>query len=300
MYNSRTLRHEYGVYPDGDFALNQRESDAAYDQQSLADLAFNNSCRELLYFHRGQTLYKSFQTINTSGPISPFSLQPNLHRVRFADSSLVFSIAVPFFGSRHVRKENNLATCCRKYLTFGIGSRKYPSYGPCQEELWTVACLLKSEILCQVPDCGHGVDLEGARQLGQWSVAARLWGFQKPTNSLGCIIAASKGGTRIAVANWNVLCIWAVEPDSLMENNANCFYPPFSWSTKTEVIELRPTVLQLHAVCFKLRFLDGEDVLLAVTDRGVMYWDLSPLGRGERTTHRLTPCPDDWKMSNEK
>ena len=85
-----------------------------------------------------------------------------------------------------------------------------------------------------------------------------------------------------------------------MENNANCFYPPFSWSTKTEVIELRPTVLQLHAVCFKLRFLDGEDVLLAVTDRGVMYWDLSPLGRGERTTHRLTPCPDDWKMSNEK
>ena len=67
-----------------------------------------------------------------------------------------------------------------------------------------------------------------------------------------------------------------------------------------ETIELRPTVLQLHAVCFQLRFLDGEDELLALTDKGVMYWDLSPLGRGERTTHRLDPCQDDWKMSNQR
>ena len=98
----------------------------------------------------------------------------------------------------------------------------------------------------------------------------------------------SPGGTRIAMSNWNVIYIWALEPSSLIEDNADGFYPPTLESASSGMIELQPAILPLEAVCFKLRFLDKEDELLAFTDRGVVHWDLGPLARGEREVTRLT------------
>lgn len=259
-------------------------------QQPLTDLAFNDSCSELLYYYRGQTLYGLSQRIFTSDHGAFERPQNNTCTVRFAESNLPFSIAVPFFGARYIYEEHNSVTCSRKYLTFGTATCRYPTHGTSQEELWTVACLLRSEIQCHVRNCEHTVDLDGGRQLDNWTVAARLWGFQKPSNSLGCIVAVSTRGTRLAVANWDFLYVWALEPEELIEDNANGFYGPFSRSTMTKMIELRPILLQLHAVCFKLRFLERENELLALTDRGVMYWDLSSSGNGEKTTHKM----DGW------
>ena len=170
--------------------------------------------------------------------------------------------------------------CHWKYLSLGIARHR--------EENWTVACILKSDTLCRARTCGHELNLDRGRRFADWTVVGRLQGYQDPTSSLGCIIAASPLGTRLAIANWNVIQVWALEPNALIEENEGGFYPPCYQSADSDMIELPPTTLDAEAVCFKLRFTDKENELLAVTDRGLMLWDLTPRGKGKMTVHPLS------------
>lgn len=169
--------------------------------------------------------------------------------------------------------------CRWRYLSFGTATHL--------EENWTVACLLKSEAHCQARNCGHVLNRARGRRLNVWTVVARLWGYKKPTNSLGCIIATTESGNRIAVANWNMLYVWALDPHELIDENISHFYPEMWRSGNSKVVELRPIVLHLEAVCFKLNFTDKENELVALTDRGLMVWDLGPQGTGARMTRNL-------------
>jgi hypothetical protein len=49
------------------------------------------------------------------------------------------------------------------------------------------------------------------------------------------------------------------------------------------IVELKPIVLQPDAVCFKIGFTDQENELMALTDRGMMRWNLGPTGKGRKT-----------------
>lgn len=245
--------------------------DAACDRPPVGDLAFIRDYRQLLYYFKGETMFGVLQDVAMSQ--SPVELE-NKCTVRFTESgSLSFALGVPFFGSH-----NHEPLGRRTYLTFGVATHR--SQG------WTVACLLKSEAAWPA-NCSIALNLDDGLQFGDWTVAARLWGFQHSTSTQGSIVAASKQGTRVAVADWKTLYIWALEPEVLADDNANGFYPTCMQSTRTGLIELRPIVLQLQAVCFKLQFMEGENELLAITDRGAMCWDLSPMGSGERTSYPL-------------
>lgn len=254
----------------------------AHEQGPVRDLVFNDSSSQILYYNRAQTLYGSFQRIDISA--FPDSLELKLYRnscvVPFSDSlSLHFAIDIPFFGTHGTLRQNGRDMCNWKYLSLGIAMH--------QIENWGVACLLRSEALCQSRNCGHTLNLDRGRRFTDWTVVATLSGFQESTSSIGSIAIASPLGTRIAVANWDTIYIWALEPISLIEDNSDGFYPKASQAADSEVVELRPIALPLDAVCFKLMFLDKEDELLALTDRGLMHWDLGPLGKGERETIQL-------------
>lgn len=216
--------------------------------------------------------------------MSSFPVQPTCYDnsciVQFSDSMrLQFSIDIPFFGTHESQTRNGLQICQWQYLAFGIATHR--------EEGWTVACLLKSQASCSSRNCGHVLNLDRGRRFADWTVVARLWGFRNPTNSLGSIVASSKRGTRLAVANWNFLYVWALEPNALIDENANGYYPPSWQSSASDMVELRPIMLPLDAVCFKLFFAEGEDELVAITDKGLKYWDLSTMGHGRRITQEL-------------
>ncbi|KAE8403602.1 hypothetical protein BDV37DRAFT_272024 [Aspergillus pseudonomiae] len=271
-YDSYVLVDWTKQHQDDDVHLHARLAGPRFNCQKgpVIDLAFNDRSTQILYYHRAQTLYGSFQRINmTSFPVQP-TLYENSSLVQFSGSlSLLFSIAIPFYGTHVTRVEGNGHSRCHwKYLALGIATHR--------TEDWTVACLLKSEASCSSQLCGHILNLERGRRFFDWTVVARLWGFQDSNNSLGCKVATSKHGTRIAVANWNVLYIWALQPSALIKQNSNGYYPPLLLSPDSGMVELRPIVIPLDAVCFKLRFTDVEDELLAITDRGLMYWDLGP------------------------
>ena len=246
----------------------------------ITDMAFNDRSSQLLYYYRARTLYGSFQKRD----ISTLQGQPicydNLCIVQFSDSMrLQFSIDIPFFGTHESHSRNGLRRCQWKYLALGIATHR--------EEGWTVACLLKSGASCASHKCGHVLNLDRGRRFADWTIVARLWGFRNPTNTLGSIVATSKRGTRLAVANWNLLYVWALEPNALIDQNANGYYPPSWQSSASNMIELRPIMLPLDAVCFKLFFTQGENELVAITDQGLKYWDLSTLGHGRRLTQEL-------------
>jgi hypothetical protein len=238
-------------------------------------LTFNDRERQLLYHYRAQTLYGSFQrlqSVQLSRPANP--LNENECIVPYSSSlSLRFSIEIPFFATHEFHDNTPGGTCHWQYLAFGIATHRV--------EQWTVACLLKSEAFPRAQHCTHLFNLARGRRFDQWQVMAQLEGFEEITTSHGSCVAASPLGTRIAVANWKTLRVWALEPYEVIGENANGYYPP-SWESDSGVIELRPVVIHLDAVCFQLKFTDKEDEIVAITDRGLFYLNIGPSGRGQQ------------------
>lgn len=101
-------------------------------------------------------------------------------------------------------------------------------------------------------------------------------------------------GTRIAIASWKTLSIWALHPRELIDDEGHEFYPG-SWQNSDKLTELQPVVIQLDAVCSQLRFTDSEDTLVAITDRGFLTIDLRPDGKGVQAVERLA----DWFADEE-
>ncbi|KAL4869325.1 hypothetical protein BDV12DRAFT_83374 [Aspergillus spectabilis] len=243
----------------------------------ITEVAFNDRATQILYHYQARSLYASFQKIDRSG--TP-TLYDNSVPVQFTgDMNLLFSVGIPFFGTHESLNLDGFPVCRWRYLSLGIATHR--------EENWTVACLLRSEAICRSDNCVHSLYLDRGRRLADWVVVARLWGFRDSTDSLGCKVAASMDGTRIAIANWNVVYVWALEPGALIEMDPQEYYHPCWRSPSTGQIELHPIVLHLDAVCFQLRFTTKENELIAMTDRGIMVWDLTPSGRGSKTCQEL-------------
>ena len=250
------------------------------------ELTFTDEARLLLFKSQSQPVYGTFQNIGdlSQSESSRPRLHPNSDVVRFSDrSSLTFSVDLPFFGTHDLvdPPEEPEPLCTWRYLAVGI-----TRYDGC-----SVACILMSEQIFMQSSCGHVWNPGRGRRSTDWKVVARLLGYKKPVSTLGCIIAASKRGTRLAIADWDTIRLWVLEPHELILAEESVYYPSrffASWDNRYgEHLQLRPTILHMEAVCFKLRFTDKEDELLAITDRGVMYWNLGQGGKGRRTVHRL-------------
>ncbi|KAJ5824391.1 hypothetical protein N7447_006731 [Penicillium robsamsonii] len=239
-------------------------------------LAFNDRGFQLLYHYRTQNIYGAFQRLHRLPGLLPGEPKPHVNEnactVQFSPSlSLQFSIGIPFFGTHELGNINQGEQCHWQYLAFGIATHRV--------EKWTVACLLKSETYTG-PRCTHVLNLDRGRRFDNWQIMARLGGFREVTTSHGSPVATSRRGTRVAVANWKTLYVWALNPSELIGDNGTGFYPS-SWESSTGAIELRPVVLQLEAVCSQLCFTEKEDELVAVTDRGMLFLNLGYNEKGK-------------------
>lgn len=264
---------------------NGSSDDALEGKGPTVKLTFNDRGLQLLHYYRACTLYGAFQRLymhpQEDGPQAT-KVSGNACTVSFSDSlSLQFSIGIPFFGTHEAGVGSQGLFCHWKYLAFGIATHRV--------ENWTVACLLRSEAYCRSHHCGHVLNLDRGRRFDDWTVMAQLGGFQESNTSHGSLAAASILGTRIAIASWKTVSIWALHPRELIEDEGDEFYPE-PWKNSDGLTELRPVVIQLDAVCSQLRFTDSEDRLVAITDRGFLTIDLRPDGRGVQAVERLV----DW------
>lgn len=248
-----------------------------------------NDC-ETFYSYQGSALFDYSQVLSpvTGGvPDAPHFeglSRPveNLSVVQTFD--MPFSVSTPFF-ERHYREEDG---CNHQFLCFGTATD--PSGH------WAVACLLKNRDEFQYTTCGIMSEPEWQTLFEDSLVpVARLWGYQRPSMStIGCSPATSPMGTRIAVADWNTVYVWALNPLALTAKDwrSNSYYPR-AWRSSSlpdGMVELRPVVFHLDAVCFDIIFTENEDIMLALTDKGLVTLDLTPQAQGRRRTLEL-PMP---------
>ncbi|KAJ5731053.1 uncharacterized protein N7483_005561 [Penicillium malachiteum] len=255
-------------------------------------LAFNDRGQQLLHYYRAQTLYNSFQRIHWLP--APGHLRPNVVDngcvVEFTRSlSLRFSIGIPFFGTHQAGDGTIGSRCHWQYLAVGIATHRV--------EHWSVACILRSESFPGSHHCGHIMNLERGRRFQDWHIMAQLGGFQEASTSQGSLIAASHQGTRLAMASWKTISIWALEPNALIQMDHGDEFYPESWRSAEEHLEIPPVIIQLDAVCSQLQFTENENELFALTDRGIMLLRLKPDGQGIRVAeiegnHILAGSPD--------
>ncbi|EGE05165.1 F-box domain-containing protein [Trichophyton equinum CBS 127.97] len=202
-----------------------------------------------------------------------------------------FQVGIPFYGY-HIRDFAN--GVCNWYYA-SVGFTRLPPNGR------VGAYILRSTAQCRSDRCTHILNLDRGRRIERWVTVAKLWGFIPNESNLTGLIASSPGGTRLAIANWKTLYVWPLEPYHVLMRNREGYYPPSMYypgdpgacaraSTiplssgeedyeKTEdgwkdIVELKPIILNLDAVCFGLKFTNGENELTLLTDKGLMVWQL--------------------------
>ncbi|GBF60176.1 hypothetical protein TMEN_2582 [Trichophyton mentagrophytes] len=270
----------------------------------IVQVRFNDRHQQVIYWHSSSIIYDQFQRIlssaDTSGPGSA-------HRGRLLDNicyarrpeydgtsppiSSRFQVGIPFYGY-HIRDFAN--GVCNWYYA-SVGFTRLPPNGR------VGAYILRSTAQCRSDRCTHILNLDRGRRIERWVTVAKLWGFIPNESNLTGLIASSPGGTRLAIANWKTLYVWPLEPYHVLMRNREGYYPPSMYypgdpgacaraSTiplssgeedyeKTEdgwkdIVELKPIILNLDAVCFGLKFTNGENELTLLTDKGLMVWQL--------------------------
>nr|KMM68767.1 F-box domain-containing protein [Coccidioides posadasii RMSCC 3488] len=243
----------------------------------IVRLELNDNASQVLYYHPSSTLYNRYGDLLALDTAAQqrHSWMKNACNVTLGHRLLRFSIGIPFFCTHETYQADSYRQMCRwQYLTLGIARH--------ESEKWTIACLLRSEARCRSSRCQHVPNLDRGRRFNQWVAMARLWGYQNSESSLSGLVATSPRGKRIAIANWNVIYIWALNPQVIIEGQQGKEWEYYPENMKSEhgFVELKPIVLQPDAVCFNLKFSQSEDELIALTDRGLMRWDLGPAGKG--------------------
>ncbi|KAI9830449.1 MAG: hypothetical protein M1819_005701 [Sarea resinae] len=142
----------------------------------------------------------------------------------------------------------------------------------------SIACLVR-----EVQDT-HGPDpywFQAGEVSESWHVVMVLIGFPRNWSSIGQIIATSPKLTRIAVANWRSVLVWTLEPHIFLGGRT-------VWERKEGLPWKRhqivhPMTFASEGVVHSLSF-GTDDVLWAVTDRGLFQWNMGPSSAGRRET----------------
>jgi hypothetical protein len=121
-------------------------------------------------------------------------------------------------------------------------------------------------------------------------VVARLWGLsQTRVTSLPGIVAYSLKGSRIAIADWDKILVWALSPDVLVDDDTGTRYYDTTWDDNLEndVVVLKPILLNAGSVVRQMVFGRSENELVVLTTVGVHIWNLGPSAKGMKVLRYL-------------
>ena len=215
------------------------------------------------------------------------------------DTYKFFSHEDPFFA-HHEKvsdpKDENIRFCDN--ITLSLATITFA----CQSQ--TIACILRSCKTLPEDECRHSINLDETQALivnSDVRVVARLWGFNPPMTTMATVMAFAQQGTRIAIASWDKILVWALRPKGLAELRDQLVqgkwisHPTYKGRTfnrllNCKLVLLRPIVLKAGAVVHKMAFTANENELITITDKGLQVWNLGPSAVGRRTVSLL---PDE-------
>ncbi|MCJ1481296.1 hypothetical protein MMC06_001453 [Schaereria dolodes] len=134
--------------------------------------------------------------------------------------------------------------------------------------------------------CDHAISRENGIR-NDWVPLAFLSGWQQGESSIGTVIGTSPGGTRIAAATWTKLLVWSIDPQ-LISAEFPCYFPIEDYNVTKEIGRLRPVQLPSRGVVHSMQWTD-ETILYAMTDHGLVKWDVGSTSRGIERACSLEP-----------
>ena len=140
--------------------------------------------------------------------------------------------------------------------------------------------------------CTHSRSLEeGIRNLTGWRAHGFLAGWRQGESSIGTVMATSPGGTRIAAATWTNVLVWSIEPDLFRPGEPYYYFRQQEYNARRKIGRLRPVKLPSRGVVHSMQWMN-ETVLYAMTDQGLVRWDLGGMSSGKERTYSLNPILD--------
>ena len=259
-------------------------------------LQFAEKGKKLDLFERGHPMPSWTATIgerhnNTDSVLaSDTSLAVDVHK-EDASYHPRFSVATPFHEKHTTGVAVDWSTeprCERVYLALGTAETDQ-STPESNQSLF----VLRKEIFSRPHDCDHLINHEKGRNVSrEWTPVALLSGFKQGTSTLGTVLAASPGGSRVAVSLWNKVYLWSFNPSMLLDGALELYFPPRDYNSRKGFGRIRPTLLSHPGGVVHSMLWAGEDILLAVTDKGLGKWDLSCMVENEE--EKLSLVHDTW------
>jgi hypothetical protein len=199
-----------------------------------------------------------------------------------------FLVDNPFYGEHETFDDDRTGTCrcTSSYLALGTTT----NFGTLDKSR-LAACIIRArrtsdhDVFCPLVN----LDTDVTRSFDT-EVVGRLWGYnQAPVSSLPGIVAYSRNGTRIAVADWDKILIWALNGKVLVDGDTGSRHYDMFWDDNFEhdLVVLKPILLKAGSVVRQMAFGGNENELVVLTSGGLQMWNLGPSGRGKRALHHL-------------
>ncbi len=279
-------------------APNRTDREPKYDSFPSSRIAFCNGGAGLKCYSPS-TAAPSYR-ISPLGARECESFTINILAIDVGDGKTRFlSLEDPFFAYHEEAtdpKHPDVRLCDNIRLSLATATLDYQNQ--------TIACILRSCETLPEDNCPHSINLDEIQALPTPSnvqIVARLWGFKPLITTMATVVAFAQQGTRIAIASWERILVWVLQPKALallrgQWVQGNWIDPPtykertFDRFLDGKLVELRPIVLEAGAVVHKMAFTANENELITITDRGLQVWNLGPSAVGRRTVSLL---PDE-------
>ncbi|KAJ9655051.1 hypothetical protein H2198_005991 [Neophaeococcomyces mojaviensis] len=161
----------------------------------------------------------------TSATTAQYDQYASTNVIRF--DGFQFTVDTPFFGT-HATYWDELSQhsfCFQTHLCLGMSTLDIGDDDENENENEVrVLCILRSHSRLYPENCEHRISLQRMTHVSasNSTVVARLWGFEElHTNLTGKeTVAISPGGTRIAIAMWDKVYVYPINPKILCEDVA--------------------------------------------------------------------------------
>ena len=168
--------------------------------------------------------------------------------------------------------------CAFSYLACGVVDPTCLESRDIEQCLYVLTC----RTVVPMSSCRHSVYLDSFFHPPiQWTPVAFLSGWQPNQGTTGSILETSPGGTRIASAAWKRVLVWTIDPYQLYQGDLAHYYPPRDYNAAIGYGRIRPIEVPSQGVVHTMKWVD-DNVLYAVTDKGLISWDLGPEASGKR------------------
>lgn len=195
---------------------NDGESDDDDAPENLPErIAFYRDGRRIKIYEAGGVV--PYQIFSTS--TSQYDQYASTNVISFEGFSV--HVDTPFFGTHTTQFDDysQQSFCFQHHLCLGVATLNLNN-GANENEV-KVLCILRSQNKSYPENCEHRINLSKMTHVSanNSTIAARLWGWEESHSNFSGknTVAVSPGGTRIAIAMWNKVLVYPLNPKILCD-----------------------------------------------------------------------------------